>query len=448
MPVSNLTLYKLLFIAEIITAEFLFTFRLKKRKYFVLRALGCIAVLLVIAAFFPAISANAFYSSFMFLTLFALTVLALWVCYNERWPNMVFCGLAAYTLQHFAYELANLALSLIVWGKSPILGMYDKEQIDFWAFDKQSLLLIFVYLLCYFASYCLVYLFFGRKIKKGSEMQIKSLSLLFLIGAGLLVNIVLNSVLIYSDMSFVNSVVNYITNLLCCVLLLYGQFGLLLTKELKGELQVVQQLWNQDKKQYAALKENIDLINMKCHDMRHQIREIGISKSLNSETIAEIENSISLYDSMVQTGNDVLDTILTEKSLLCYRKGIVLTCVADGGLLDFISAPDLYSLFGNALDNSIEAVTKIEDREKRIIGLRIHAIGELITVNLKNAFQGPVELDENGFPKTTKEDKNYHGYGIKSIRYVVEKYDGSVAVQVEDDIFNLNILVSAPEAKG
>ncbi len=447
MPVSNLTLYKLLFVAEIITAEFLFTFRLKKRKYFVLRALGCIAVLFVIAAFFPEISADAFYSSFMFLTLFALTVPALRLCYDERWQNMVFCALAAYTLQHFAYELANLALSLIVWGKSPILGMYDKEQMDFWAFDKQSFLLIFVYLLCYFASYCLVYLFFGRKIKKGSEMQIKSLSLLFLIGAGLLVNIVLNSVLIYSEMSFVNSVVNYITNLLCCVLLLYGQFGLLLTKELKGELQVVQQLWNQDREQYAALKENIDLINMKCHDMRHQIREIGKSKSLNSETIAEIEKSISLYDSMVKTGNDVLDTILTEKSLLCYRNGIVLTCVADGGLLDFMSAPDLYSLFGNALDNAIEAVTKIEDREKRIIGLRIHAVGELITVNLKNAFQGLVEFDENGFPKTTKEDKNYHGYGIKSIRYMVEKYDGSVAVQVEDGIFNLNILVPAPDAK-
>ena len=151
MPVSNLTLYKLLFVAEIITAEFLFTFRLKKRKYFVLRALGCIAVLFVIAAFFPEISADAFYSSFMFLTLFALTVPALWLCYDERWQNMVFCALAAYTLQHFAYELANLALSLIVWGKSPILGMYDKEQMDFWAFDKQSCFVILVYFFWYLA---------------------------------------------------------------------------------------------------------------------------------------------------------------------------------------------------------------------------------------------------------------------------------------------------------
>lgn len=444
MPVSNLTLYKLLFMAEILSAEFLFTFRLKKRKYFILRAIGCAVVLFTVAAFFPEASADALYSSFMFLTLFAVTVPALLLCCDEPWQNVVFCAMAAYTLQHFAYELANLALSLIVFGKSPILGMYDKGPIDFWAFDKQSLLLIFVYLLCYFVSYLLVYLFFGRKIKKGSEMQIKSLSLLFLIGVGLLVDIVLNSVLIYSEMDFVNSVVNYVTNLLCCVLLLYGQFGLLLTKELKDELQTMQQLWNQDKEQYAALKENIDLINMKCHDMRHQIREIGKSKSISSETIAEIENSISLYDSMVKTGNDVLDTILTEKSLLCYRKGIVLTCVADGGKLDFMSAPDLYSLFGNALDNAIEAVTKIDDVNGRIIGLRIHSVGQLVTVNIKNSFQGEIDFDENGFPKTTKEDKNYHGYGLKSIRYVVEKYEGSVAVQVEEGAFNLNILVPLP----
>lgn len=448
MPVSNLTFYKLLFVAEIIVAEFLFTFHLKKRKLFALRAVGCIVLLFLIAAFFPEAVSNALYSSFMFLTLFALTVPALKFCYDEPWQNIVFCATAAYTLQHFAYELANLALCLIVWGKSPILGMYDTGQADFWAFDKQSFLLISVYLLCYFAAYWLVYLVFGKKIKKGNEMRIKSLSLLFLIGAGLLVDIVLNSVLIYAEVDFVASVVNYVTNLLCCILLLYGQFGLLLTKELKDELQTVQQLWNQYREQYAALKENIEIINMKCHDMRHQIREIGKSKSLNKETIAEIENSIKLYDATVKTGNEVLDTILTEKSLLCYRNGIVLTCVADGSLLDFMSAPDLFSLFGNALDNAIEAVKKIDDRDKRIIGLRIHSVGQLVTVNLKNSFEGEVEFDENGFPKTTKEDKNYHGFGLKSIRYVVEKYYGSVAVQVEEENFNLNILVPIPDGKG
>lgn len=446
MVVSNLTLYKLLFMAEILVAEFLFTFRLKKRKYFVWRAIGCAAVLFVVAAFFPEVSSNALYSSFLFLSLFALTVPALLICCDESWQNVVFCATAAYTLQHFSYELANLMLSFIVAGKSPILGMYDTGAVDFWAFDKWSVLLIFIYLLCYFVSYTLIYLCFGRKIKKGSEMKIKSLSLLFLIGAGLLVDIVLNSILIYSEMDFLTSVVNYVTNLLCCILLIYGQFELLLTKELKDELQTVQQLWNQNKEQYDALKENMDLINMKCHDMRHQIREIGKSKSINAETIAEMENTISLYDSVVKTGNDVLDTILTEKSLLCYHKKITFTCVADGGKLDFMSAPDLYSLFGNALDNAIEAVTRIDDVNERIIGLKIHAVGQLVTINIRNYFRGKIDYDEDGLPKTTKEDKNFHGYGLKSMRYVADKYDGNVAVQVEDGVFNLNILVPIPSS--
>ena len=68
----------------------------------------------------------------------------------------------------------------------------------------------------------------------------------------------------------------------------------------------------------------------------------------------------------------------------------------------------------------------------------------MVTINLKNSFIGEVKLDDDGFPVTTKEDKRYHGFGLKSIRYVVEKYDGSVAVQVEDGMFNLNVLVPLP----
>ena len=446
MLVSNLTFYKLLFIAEIAVAEFLFAFPLKKRSYFVWRFAGCLAVLLGIAAVFPVIDGNAWYSSAMFLVLFALTVPMLWFCYNESWLNVFFCAMAAYTLQHFAYELANLALSLIVRGKSPILGMYDNNNADFWAFDKQSAFFILIYLLCYFLSYWFIYKFFGKRIKKGCEMKIKSLSLLLLIAAGLLVDIVLNSVLIYRETDFISSVVNYSTNLLCCILLLYCQFSLLLTNELMGELQVVQRLWHLEREQYAISKENIDLINLKCHDMRHQIREIGKSKSLNPDTVKEIENSISLYDSMVKTGNDVLDIILTEKNLRCYKNGIVLTCVADGELLNFMNAADLYSLFGNALDNAIEAVLKLPDSDNRIIGLKIHAIGQLITINLKNSFKGEIVYDENGYPKTTKEDANFHGYGIKSIRFIVEKYDGNLSIVADEDNFNLNILIPIPEA--
>ena len=119
---------------------------------------------------------------------------------------------------------------------------------------------------------------------------------------------------------------------------------------------------------------------MKCHDMRHQIREIGRSKSLNSEVIDEMEKSITLYDTMVKTGTEALDVILSEKSLLCYRKGIVLTCVADGGRLDFMSATDLYSLFGNALDNAIAAVKGLPE-EMRVISVVDTGKGDFVNLS-------------------------------------------------------------------
>jgi hypothetical protein len=352
--------------------------------------------------------------------------------------------MASYTLQHFTYDLANLVLSLIAWGRSPILGMYSDSHINLRFFSKEGVFYILVYLLCYVLSYWLMYAFFGRKIKKGQNMRIKSLSMLFLIGAGLLTDIVLNSFLIYVDMVFIGSIINYLTNMLCCTLLLYAQFSLLLTKELTNELEFVHKLWHQEKEQYFITKETIDIINLKCHDMRHQIRQIGKDKHIETETIKEIENSISLYDSIVKTGNEVLDIILSEKSLRCHKNGIVLTCIADGKLLNFMQVADQYSLFGNALDNAIEAVLKIEDSSYRIIGLKMHAVGELITINVKNSFLGKIEYDEYGYPLTTKEDSVYHGYGLKSISYVVDKYDGNLSFAIKDNVFNLNILIPIP----
>lgn len=444
MPLSNLFFYKLLFIFEILAAELLFTFRLKKRNRFVLRFSCCVTALFVIAAFFPVADNSTWYVSFMFLVLFSLTLPMLGLCYAQPWVNVFFCGMAAYTTQHFAYTLANLALSLVLQGRSPILGMYDNQNVDFLAFDKQAVFFILLYLLCYVASYWLLYFFFGKRIGKGREMKIKNSSLLPLVAAGLLADIVLNAVMIYIETDFASALVNNFYSMLCCLLLLYCQFSLMLNKELKHELEFVNRIWHQEKEQYTISKENIDIINLKCHDMRHQIREIGKSKSIEAETIEQIERSIKLYDSMVKTGNEVLDIILTEKNLRCYNNGIVLTCVAEGEALGFMHSVDLYALFGNALDNAIEAVLKIENSGNRIIGLKIHTVGEMVTVNVKNSFDGELKFDEQGYPLTTKDDANYHGYGVKSIAHIVEKYDGTLSFVANKGVFNLNILLPVP----
>ena len=63
----------------------------------------------------------------------------------------------------------------------------------------------------------------------------------------------------------------------------------------------------------------------------------------------------------------------------------------------------------------------------------------MVTLNIHNSFEGNL-MFENGLPKTTKKDEIFHGYGMKSIKMIVEKYDGNLTVAVKDGIFNLDIL--------
>lgn len=438
--------YKILFAAEILVAEFLFTLRLKKRKHFALRFAAMCACVLAVAAVFPVGFEEAdtfWYSSLMFFAIFALTVPGLWFCFDARILNLFFCAMAAYTTQHFAYELANLLLSLIMQGRSPLLGMYTEPTIEI-GWNRETLLFVVGYLLCYLTAYTLMYLFFARRLKRGEAMKVRSKSMMFLIAAGLLADIFFNSVLAYNEETdFVSEVVSYLTNMLCCALLLYAQFELLQTSAAETELALVNRLRRQEREQYELSKENIDLINMKCHDMRHQLREIGISRSMPEDAIREMEKAISMYDAIVKTGNVALDIVLTEKNLQCAKGGVRLTCIADGEALSFMGESDIYSLFGNALDNALDAVLLL-DPSDRIVSLKVYRTGDMVTVSVRNPYTGDLSFDERGLPRTTKGSAHYHGFGVRSIMQTAEKYGGNASVTAADGVFSLNVLMPLP----
>ena len=198
------------------------------------------------------------------------------------------------------------------------------------------------------------------------------------------------------------------------------------------------ELWAQQQKQYQLSKETIDSINIKCHDLKHQIRKITKGAALDKETAEEIENVISIYDSTVKTGNEALDVILTEKSLQCNENNIRITCIADGKALSFMKDADIYTLFGNAIDNAVEAVEKLEDHEKRLIGLKVKSDDNYIVIHIYNYFSGNIELSD-GKLQTSKHDKENHGFGIRSMTKIVEKYGGNFKIFTEDDVFHLSI---------
>ena len=152
-----------------------------------------------------------------------------------------------------------------------------------------------------------------------------------------------------------------------------------------------------------------------------------------------MEAEIQHYEAQNKTGNSVLDTVLTGKSLYCAKHQIKLTCVADGAKLAFMDVMDLCTLFGNALDNAIECELSIPDKEQRLIHLEVYAKKDFLVIRCENYCPVPPSF-EHGLPVTTKPDREYHGYGLKSMRYTAQKYGGTITVQATDGWFQLTLL--------
>ncbi len=271
--------------------------------------------------------------------------------------------------------------------------------------------------------------------------MISSSYLIFIIAISLVLVIFVNSFAVYNlsdDFSSEAMGLFKLVSMLCCFFVLAFQFKLLDNKNLQEEVDSAYKLLREEKKQYLQSKNNVQLINERVHDLKHQIRAIVENESLKQEVVDEMEDAIRVYDSKVKTGNDVLDIILTEKSLECSRKNIKITCLLNGKALSFIDEIDLYTFFGNAIDNAIESVAKLEDG-KRIISLTAKEKGNTVSLVLENYTENIIEKNDDGSIKSTK-DTPFHGYGMKSMEAITEKYHGNLTYTIDDGVFSLYAL--------
>ncbi|MBQ3558170.1 MAG: GHKL domain-containing protein [Agathobacter sp.] len=232
------------------------------------------------------------------------------------------------------------------------------------------------------------------------------------------------------------------------VAMLYAHWVLCCENKMRMELESVQNVLQNQYLQYKQSRESIELINYKYHDLKHQIEVLRKEQDPEKRNafLNQMEDEIKQYELQNKTGNSVLDTVLTSKSMYCDSHGITLTSVVDGQLLDFMETMDICSIFGNALDNAIESVLKIEEKEKRLIHVTVSQQKAFVMIRVENYFEGGLKYAA-GQLKTTKKDAAFHGYGIKSIRYTVNKYDGAVDIDTRDNWFNLKILIPLKEVE-
>ena len=425
--------YKFQFMIELLIIEAMFVSRLRRRKYFLLRLIPCIIIIFTVVTFFP-LKYDALYNSFMFLLFFVLTLLMVIFCFRDRLWNVLFCCLAAYTVQHVAYLLNTILINLFIDDYGNVYQGGELPQLT----AGQNAVIWIVYFACYLMVYAEAYLLLISIIPKNPDLQLGRTVMIVICGLVIIVDIVFNMYTVYNTEGTLAVFLEEVYNLIICLLVLQMQFQKLRQKKILEDYDVIQKILEKEQMQYKHLKDNMNIINVKCHDLKHQLRAIRHDEHSDLKELKQVEQAISIYQTAARTGNETLDIVLMDKLLYCDKNGINITCIADGQSLSFISEVDIYSLFGNALDNAITAVEPLPE-QYRDIKLTVKNIGDVVHVRLENRFKGKIRL-EDGVPVTTKKNKQYHGYGFLSMQMIAAKYNGKVKVDVDGDKFILNVV--------
>jgi cell division protein FtsB len=370
----------------------------------------------------------------MFLLFFVLTLLMVIFCFRDRLWNVLFCCLAAYTVQHVAYLLNTILINLFIDDYGNVYQGGELPQLT----AGQNAVIWIVYFACYLMVYAEAYLLLISIIPKNPDLQLGRTVMIVICGLVIIVDIVFNMYTVYNTEGTLAVFLEEVYNLIICLLVLQMQFQKLRQKKILEDYDVIQKILEKEQMQYKHLKDNMNIINVKCHDLKHQLRAIRHDEHSDLKELKQVEQAISIYQTAARTGNETLDIVLMDKLLYCDKNGINITCIADGQSLSFISEVDIYSLFGNALDNAITAVEPLPE-QYRDIKLTVKNIGDVVHVRLENRFKGKIRL-EDGVPVTTKKNKQYHGYGFLSMQMIAAKYNGKVKVDVDGDKFILNVV--------
>ncbi len=383
---------------------------------------------------FPSFADLIFVSQFVtFLAVIVLCLVSVLIIYDTTVWVALFCVSSGYVMQNIASGLDGLLR--VAFGSVGV----DIESAWFAAIGMVGLCVV-VYVMCY-QLFVVVIERNGYEAVEGGSMLVVMLMVVIICIAFDLAN---KCALMSSEVPLRYVALYRAVHLAMCAFTLWMEFELLFNRHLERDMATMERIREDEARQYRLSRENIEAINVKCHDIRHQIRNLEERGAVVDKSVLDdLAHEVRIYDSKVKTGSDALDTILTEKSLVCEREGIRLTCVADGAALSFVSPADLYALFGNLLDNAIEAVRQLPDEGKRTISLVVRRTGEIVIVHEENYFVGEVDFVD-GLPRTSKDDRSNHGFGTRSMRQIVERYGGALTMKARAGTFAVNMMIPVP----
>ncbi len=421
----------IVFVGELLLATSVYVFKLRRRNHFWLWLVLCLSCFIGFAyswsliPYINSVTSIIFSILFFFIAFFGL-IGSLMACFKVNIQAAMFLGTAGYAMQHFTYKLIQIVIGSIEKG---IPSFVDNN------YGIYGIYASFVII-----SLPIFYNMFGKKIHNNETLIIKDSRLLIISIILIICTVILN--LIYESFVKVSNLALFIVgclfDMVCCFLTLFIEFEMLKSKEISEAYIQMKTIWESEKKQLEISKENMDYMKILAHDLKHELNESTLL--ISKDKVDELNHRIAAFGNSIKTGNDILDLVIAERTLIVQKENINLSIIADGSVLSNMKQSDCYSLFMNIMDNAIDAVKELP-KDQREISLAVRESMGMILIHEVNPFQGTLNF-KDGLPQTTKRDSMYHGFGTKSIKGIVDSYSGDCEISIKDNnIYVLNILL-------
>ncbi len=217
------------------------------------------------------------------------------------------------------------------------------------------------------------------------------------------------------------------------------------------KLQLSIQKTENDALYYQTLQDQADSQRILIHDIRSHIHAV---KSLIedgqiekiSEYLSQMDNSILLIPKARLCNEPVLNVLLLRFVEDCKNAGVTFSCDIRDNCLSFMDATSITALFGNLLSNALEAAAVSQSREIELWVRRSDEQGTVV-IKVSNSCDTAPALDSEGMYITRKEDRRRHGFGLRSIRRIVQKYYGVSTTQYVEEKREFYHIIHIPVSK-
>lgn len=367
------------------------------------------------------------------ITLFVTFLFLQRLILKEKWYKLIM-AYSLYFMLMFLNDYSALIVADVIFGYTSIMA--GNIVVNIW---QQYLMKIIIL--------CFIIAFLSKVFRKFVyELQPRDAALF------LLYNIITYFIIYYSmghgyfsgNVNWFNSMIGLSGLLLGCLFLLLFLYQKNSTY-LRCQKDIAQQEIRELELKYEYYKEkqkDEEKVRSVYHDMKNHL--LVLQKQINSpetaEMVEKLQSQVAMYEDYEHTGNDILDIILKEKSETARERNIALSVIVNLNDVDFIEPLDISTIFGNGLDNAIEASEKLPE-EQRAILVKAGKMQNFFSVRIEN---NCLQNSRNTKNRTTKADDFLHGFGISNMRKAVEKYDGQLTIKCENGKFTLKILIPIP----